>query len=110
MTHLKQIKRLEDIAAVVLDQNLMALKAAMRLQSETRAKLEALDRCDGGFDCAPQAAARADVLYQIWVEARRSELNLKLAQHSAAVILAKDAARAAFGKTSALQGLTARLR
>jgi hypothetical protein len=107
-TDKKKLQGLQRVADVMLDHSLLSLRAARLVQEETRAKLLALDRHDADYGCTPQAAARAQMLYDTWADSRRAALNQNLTIQTAAVQTAQDVARQAFGKQNALKRLQSR--
>jgi hypothetical protein len=107
MTRTK-LQGLQRIADIMLDQQLSGLRQANAAQDETRGKLLALDPVVDWDGCNLQASAQAATLYQAWADIRRRELNLQLARQTAAVLQAQDAARLAFGRSTALTALKSR--
>jgi hypothetical protein len=105
MTVSSKINALQQIADVMLDQRLLALRAANTARTETEMKIAALEVPGGWEDCSLQAAGRAELLYQAWADARRKDLNLNLARQTVAKMEAEDAARLAFARHTALQKL-----
>lgn len=103
-----KLRALQKIANLMLEQQLAALKLANQQRDDTRRKLADLDQPGNWEDGSIQAAARAAMLYQTWVDVRRRDLNLHLARESVAVLKAQDQARLAFGKDMALQRLLQR--
>ncbi|OYU38778.1 MAG: hypothetical protein CFE33_13145 [Pseudorhodobacter sp. PARRP1] len=98
------------MANLLLDSRLATLHAAARAKTETETQLD-------GLMTPPQAAAQvseisaalAGLSYQRWADARRADLNMRLARQTVAWIDARDAAREAFGKKQALGGVAAKL-
>lgn len=109
---MKDTSRLTAIAQInelVLDQRLSALKAARAARVSTQARIAALDVEAFESDCSLKEAAQAAVLYQIWCDERRKQLNLQLAKQKVAEMEADADARIAFSKKTAFQGLAVRL-
>lgn len=105
MSREKPVDRLADLGELILDLRMNAL------QSAVRARQESLDRLAGLSGAMPQtdlplvASHRAEVRYQAWADARRTEINLILARQTARMLEDRDAARLAFGRAQALRGL-----
>jgi hypothetical protein len=110
MTLAKQLGALGQIADIMLDQRLLALRVANTARTDTQNKLAALDVAATWQDCSLQSSARAEMLYQSWADARRKELNLNLARQTVTKMQAEEAARLAFSRQTALQKLQAHKR
>jgi hypothetical protein len=108
MTVAAQLAALRQLTDLMLDQRLLDLRKAQQAQQETRGLIAALDQISQAADCALPAAARAELLYQSWAEARRKDLNLTLARQSVTEIEARAAASVAFGKQRVVSGLQQR--
>jgi hypothetical protein len=111
-TVMKDAARITAIAQInelALDQRLSALKAARMARTTTQARIAALDVTEFETGCSVMATAQVALLYQAWSEDRRTQLNLQLARQKVAELEADTAARTAFSKKIALQGLAARL-
>jgi hypothetical protein len=109
---MKDAARITAIAQVnelALDQRLLALKAARTARTSTQARIAALEMTDYDTGCLVMATAQVALLYQAWSEDRRKQLNLLLARQTVTEIEADTAARTAFSKKIALQGLATRL-
>lgn len=102
----QELRRLRELADLVLDQQLQALRAAFDAKAQSEAALEALARpmpqSDGLLGASAEIAALA---YGRWADARRAEINQVLAWQTSQWIMARDAAKIAFGKADALRRL-----
>lgn len=105
MTTTKKLEPLRQIADVILDQRLLALRAANAARHDTERKIASLEVLGGWDDCALQSSAKAEMLYQAWADVRRRDLNLQLAKQTVTKIEAEDAARLAFSRQTALAKL-----
>ena len=110
MTKAKDMARLGQISALILDVKLAALRAAAAKRAQSLELLENLNKPAALTDLSPVAAHQAELRYQYWADARRAEVNLLLARQTADMHLARDAAGQAFGKDQALRGVSAKLR
>ncbi|MDT8857983.1 hypothetical protein RNZ50_23715 [Paracoccaceae bacterium Fryx2] len=104
MTQRDQLARLGQVSQLILDLRLSELHTAARARQDSLDRLAGLaaEPADG---LSPIAAARAELHYQRWAEARRAEINLTLARQTADWLGAQAAARRAFGQAQALRGL-----
>jgi hypothetical protein len=109
MTRAKDILALQGVARLILDHRLTALRAAADRREQSRMKVAALDRTAVPADLPPIAAGQVALRYELWADARRSELNMVLARQTADWMAARDEAREAFGRAEALRGIAARL-
>lgn len=109
MSRPSDIKRLEALAQLVLDQRLHALKQVADQLDRSRAQLEAINAGAAPADLQPVAAGLVDVAYRRWADIRRSELNGVIARQSADWIEERGQAAQAFGRVQALKGALARL-
>jgi hypothetical protein len=109
MSRAKDMKRLQDLAQLVLDQRLMGLRQAAERLERSRAQLSAINAAAASADLPPVAAGLVDVAYQRWADVRRAELNGAIARQSAEVIESRSEAGQAFGRVHALDGALARL-
>lgn len=103
------VRRLKDLAELILDHKLALLRKAASAKDESEAALAALARP------LPQAeglegasAALAALAYQRWADARSAEINQVLARQIYLWLEARQEAQTAFGKAEALRGLTER--
>lgn len=109
MKKAKDIRRLAEIAQLVLDHRLGQLHAAAAELERSRGQLAAINRAAlPAEDLAPVVAEKVALTYDRWADARRSELNLVMARQTADWIEARNDAKCAFGRLHALQGLIAR--
>jgi hypothetical protein len=109
MSKAVQLSKLAALAELVLDSRLSALQAAARAKHECEAQLSALSLVpQGQSDLEGMTAQLASLNYQRWADARRAELNQQLARRTVALIEARDAAREAFGKKTALGAMAAK--
>ena len=110
MTKAKDLARLRQISALILDVKLAALQAAAARRAQSLDLLRNLNKPTDQTDLPPIAAHLADLRYQNWADARRAEINTLLARQTADMLVARDAAGQAFGKNDALRALQAKLR
>lgn len=101
----KSLQQLEEIAALILDGRLSALRHAAQARADSEAKLEGLAAPPPPADLSGAAGELAALNYQRWADARRAEINRLLARQTAELAEATDAARIAFGRRQALAGL-----
>jgi hypothetical protein len=109
MSRAKDMKRLQVLAQLVLDQRLLTLKQAADRLERSRDQLAAINAAAAPADLPPVAAGLVDVAYQRWADVRRAELNGAIARQSADWIETRDVAGQAFGRVQALDGALARL-
>jgi len=104
------IKKLSDIAGMLLDQKLMELRAAAAAKAKIEAALAGLaSPYAAPSDLTGVSGALALLTYARWADARRAEINQTLAQKNQQWLDARDAAKNAFGKTEALRRLSEKL-
>lgn len=108
MSRAERLAQLARLAGMIRDLRLADLEAAGRARDESRRRLAGLKLEPRPSDLGAIAAARAEVRYQAWAEARRAEINLTLARQTAEWLEAQDAARTAFGRAIALKALASR--
>lgn len=102
----KQLARLQSLAQMILDAQLVELRKVARARSETLAHLSDLKSPDVQMDDQMGVAeVRASLAYQRWADQRRAELNMTLARQTAQWMDRRDAARYAFGKADVLNTL-----
>ncbi len=108
MTQDGGVTRLLPLADLVLDRELARLRALAQQRERSLMQLRALDQ--GTAPTAPGEIADTLVAlrYLRWADAERAELNLQLAAHTAAWLVARDEARQAFGRQQALRQLSER--
>jgi hypothetical protein len=109
MTIAAQLQGLARISAVARDHRLAALHRAQVARQMIVDRIAALDLAPVPVDLPLAAAHMARLNYQAWADQRRIQLNLQLAQASAAVLQAEAEARQVFAKDSVLTGLSARM-
>ena len=110
MTNQDQMRRLQQVAALLFDSKLTNLKATARAMQQTKDHLADLTARPVPAQDLPQLAMEIAALrYERWADLRRQDLNLALARQTAAWLDARDAARLAFGKNQALEAIAARL-
>jgi hypothetical protein len=103
-----RLRRLAGLGAMIRDIRLTALQRAAAARAESRARLAGLDLPPVATDLPPLVAARAELAYQVWADARRAEINLVLARQTAEWQEAREAARLAFGRAAVLDRLSRR--
>jgi hypothetical protein len=109
MTMRKRMQDLGNISALALDQRLAVLRQAQTKRQSIVDRITALDLAPIMTDLPLAAAQRAEVSYQTWADQRRTQLNLHLAQATAAVLQAESEARHVFAKNRVLVALQYRL-
>lgn len=108
MTDAANLAGLSRLAGLILDARLADLRRTADARDASRAALAALTCAPvASGDLSPLVLARAALAYEGWAEARRAEINPRLARQTAAWLQARDAARAAFGRAEVLRQLTA---
>lgn len=109
MTNSKGLPGLSTLAGLILDAQLATLRLAAIERDASLAALADLARAPApATDLPPLVLARAAIAYESWADARRAEINPRLARQTAAWLEAQAAARIAFGRATALRALTAR--
>jgi hypothetical protein len=103
------LDRLGRLSRLILDLRLAEVQAANRAREESLGHLRALESASAS-DLDPLAAARAQLGYDRWAEARRAEINLGLARQTAVWMAAQDKARHAFGQAEAVRALQTKKR
>lgn len=96
-----RLKRLADLADLIRDQKLEALRLAAERRAATERLIAGLE-ADPSGDLPPIAAARAELAYQAWADQRRRELTLVLQNQTALCEARRAAARLAFGRAQVL--------
>jgi hypothetical protein len=109
VTTQKQLQGLAKITALALDQRLVMLRQAQAARQSIAQRIASLDLAPVPLEVSLVAAQKADVMYSIWADQRRVQLNLQLAQASAVALQAEADARLVFAKDSVLAALSARL-
>lgn len=108
MTKARDLSRISDLAQLVLDHRLGALRQAAQVLEQSRMRLQAINAAATDCDLPPVEAERVGLTYQRWADIRRAELNLVIARQTAAWIEARGEASTALGRLQALQGLARR--
>lgn len=109
MTKAKEMRRLAEVAQLMLDHRLGQLHSAAAELERSRGQLAAINRAaQPAEDLAPVIAEKVALTYDRWADARRSELNLVIARQTAHWMEARSDAQGAFGRVQALRGLDAR--
>lgn len=102
----KQLARLQSLAQMILDAQLVELRQAAKARSETLTHLSDLKSPEVQMDEQMGVAeVKATLAYQLWADQRRAELNVTLARQTAQWMDRRDAARYAFGKADVLETL-----
>lgn len=109
MSRTRDLSRLTDVAQLMLDHRLGALRSATAGLEQSRAQLAAINAAATPADLPPVAAELVSQTYQRWADARRSELNLVIARQTAELLEARDAAGTAFGRLQALRKVAERV-
>jgi hypothetical protein len=92
---------------MVLDQQLATLHKAASARTRSLSQLNDLATPDAeGLD--PMTEARAILRYNQWADARRAEINLKLASQTAEWLQAREDAARALGRSEVLRTLSQR--
>lgn len=102
--------RLAALGGLILDLRMNALQAAVRARQESLDRLAGLSEAMPPNDLPSVAAHRAEVRYQAWADARRTEINQLLARQTARMLEDRDIARQAFGRAQVLRALRDRQR
>jgi len=110
MSRAKDITRLSEVAQLMLDHRLGALRSAAAELERSRMQLAAINAAAAPADLPPVAAERVALQYERWADVRRSELNLVIARQTVQWMEARGDAQTAFGRLQALQGLADRLK
>ena len=108
MADAKGLPGLSTLAGLILDARLANLRQAAAARDASLAALAALSRAPAAAaetDLSPLVLARAASAYESWADARRAEINPRLARQTAAWLELQAAARIAFGRAEALRAL-----
>ncbi|MBL9051736.1 MAG: hypothetical protein JNK19_16610 [Tabrizicola sp.] len=103
-----QLARMSDLAQLILDHRLAALRQASGQLEQSRMQLQAINSAGADSDLPPVEAERVGLAYQRWADIRRAELNLVIARQTAACIDARGEAAHALGRLQALRGLASK--
>ena len=110
MSQAKDLKRLAEVAQLMLDHRLGQLHGAAAELERSRMQLAAINEAGRPADLEPVTAGRVALTYDRWADQRRADLNLVIARQTVDWMEAKDEAQRAFGRVQALQGLATRLK
>lgn len=105
MTKVKSLATLNQISQLILDVKLSALQSAAAKRQNSLDLLAELNRPAPEDDLPLIVRYQADLRYQGWAEARRSEINAVLARQTAEMLVARDDAGQAFGRNQTLRSL-----
>lgn len=105
---IRQISALSQLTGLALEARLADLRRAAEMRDETRAAIAALSapRPEPEGDISMAALARADLLYDQWVDRRRAAMNLQLARQTAAWLEHHAIAATAFGRNDVLSRMS----
>lgn len=110
MSEAKDLKRLAEVAQLMLDHRLGQLHGAAAELERSRMQLAAINQAGRPADLEPVTAGKVALAYDRWADQRRAELNLVIARQTVDWMEAKGEAQTAFGRVQALQGLATRLK
>lgn len=110
MTKPADLKRLAEVAQVMLDHRLDQLRGTAAELDRSRMQRAALAPAPSPADLDPVMAGKVALAYDRWADHRRAELNLVIARQTAAWMDARGEAQTAFGRVQALQSLATRLK
>jgi hypothetical protein len=110
MSQAKDLKRLAEVAQLMLDHRLGQLHGAAAELERSRMQLAAINEAGRPADLELVTAGRVALTYDRWADQRRSELNLVIARQTVGWMEARSEAQTAFGRVQALQGLATRLK
>jgi hypothetical protein len=100
----QSLARLTALSDVILDQHLAKLQACAAERNASLQRLRDLAPAPAeGLD--PITGAATLLRFEIWADARRSEINLVLARQTAAWMEAQAEAKTAFGRAQVLKRL-----
>ena len=110
MSQAKDIKRLAEVAQLMLDHRLGQLHGAAAELERSRMQLDAINEAGRPADLEVLTSERVALAYDRWADQRRGELNLVIARQTVDWMEARGEAQSAFGRVQALQGLATRLK
>jgi hypothetical protein len=110
MSQARDLKRLAEVAQLMLDHRLGQLHGAAAELERSRMQLAAIKEAAHPADLEPVVAGKVALAYDRWADTRRAELNLVIARQTVDWMEARVEAQSAFGRVQALQGLAARLK
>lgn len=108
MSRAQDMRRLQALAQLALDQRQQGLRQAAERLERSRMQLQAVNGADMPADLPPIAAGLVDVAYRRWADVRRAELNTLIARQMVEWMEARSEAATAFGRVQALDGAIAR--
>lgn len=108
MNRKEKTKQLQQLATMLRDRDLAALRRSAAGCAATRALLAGLEAAPAP-DLEPLTAARVQQAHQIWADRRRAALNLQLARQTAEWLNCRQQAAHGFGKAEVLSRLIGRL-
>lgn len=106
----EKLKRLTEVAGLILDTRMMALETAARARQHSLDRLAEINRPSCADQLSMVAAAEVAMRYELWADQRRSEINMLLARQTAAWQEARQEAALAFGRNQVLGSLRNRPR
>jgi hypothetical protein len=107
MTKIAELKRLAALAALARDARLAKVAEAGAARNLSLQQLAALTPPPvNETDLSQLVLADAALRYQLWADAKRSEINRILVRQTVAWIEARDEARTAFGRADVLARLS----
>ncbi len=109
MSRTRDLKRLADLAQLMLDHRLGQLHAGADQLNQSRMQLAAVNNAPIASDLNLLTSAKVELGYDRWADIRRAELNLVIARQTAVWLDARGEAQTAFGRLQALQGLATKL-
>lgn len=107
MSDRQRLRALAELAALLRDRRIEAMRQAALARDETRARIDGLAAPEAE-GLPPVAAALAGVAYQRWADRTRADLNIRLARQTADWLERQAEARQAFGKAEVLARLLSR--
>ena len=102
----ERLRRLARIAAIQRDARLDQLRRAQAARQASLSALAALDLPMTEEELPLVPGALAALRYAGWADARRAEINLRLARQTALWLQAQADARLAFGRADVLRRLS----
>jgi hypothetical protein len=110
MSQANDLKRLAEVAQLMLDHRLSQLHGAAAELERSRMQLAAINEAGRPADLEMLTAGKVALTYDRWADQRRGELNLVIARQTVDWMDARSEAQNAFGRMQALQGLAKRLK
>lgn len=109
MSRRQDLDRVTELARLVLDHRLSAVRDAAAQLARSRAQLATINADASPADLPAVAAGLVDVRYQRWADVRRAELNALIARQTVSLIEARTEAGLALGRQTALSRVITRL-